>query len=106
MISDHGDSHGVTDAECLIVFSARGLASPYGLRSEPVDAVVLDDQETTRSDECSEHVVVEGKLSKVVDVLIEVGGEPDVLADDFDGVLGRNAGLKHGFRNTPASCSS
>lgn len=51
-------------------------------------------------------MVVEWKNIEVVDVVVEGGGEPDVLGDDLRGCLDGGAGVLLEFGETPAGITS
>ena len=106
MVANLRDAHMVGNAERLPNL-VGGLHAPEdGLWAEPIDARVVDDQKSAGRNECSEHMVVEWKGRDRLDVVSEVGGEPDVFADNFRGSLSARSGGKHCVRDTPASCAA
>lgn len=75
-------AHIVRDTQGLISKVPRGHASEAALGTEPVD-IVVDNEQTSGSNQGRDGVVIEGQYRHLIDVVVEAGREPGVFADNF-----------------------
>lgn len=106
MAADLLEADVVGSTESLVDGPSGVLATVTRQGTEPDIIGVLVRDHSARSDQSEEQVVVVRQLVQVVDVVLEVGAEPDVLADDFGGGLDRAALSFFVLADTPACVTS
>lgn len=84
MTSRLRDTMGLWSTKCLVNFLGSQNRNPRGLCAKPVNGGLVNGEEATGSNQCSEEVMVDGKfVDRALSEAVKQWGVPHVLSDDL-----------------------